>query len=365
MPEWDRLGGYNQCCSGCALNVAGIQEMSLRHERLNMAILPEAKLSRAARLSRFGYTNPFLPERIELERSVLGRRFVRSAAFIQYRPDAAVEDMFPNAEALRELTENLLDQMRARLLDGYSANETELCVYEDLAMYALYARYMSQFAQVPIERYPLRPEREIVDAYTQYTHSYRHYFELPGQRFPSSLNGDVVFAGLFQIERAFFHVFRYILGSSLQAATLRAMVWQSIFTHDMRRYSRGLYRVMGNIPTLVTGPSGTGKELVARAIAYSQFIEFDSDRGQFAADFTSCFHGLNLSALPQELIESELFGHVKGAFTGANRDRAGFLDEMSCSRWGTVFLDEIGELDCPDSGQAAACFAGTRIRASG
>ncbi len=75
---------------------------------------------------------------------------------------------------------------------------------------------------------------------------------------------------------------------------------------------------MGDLTTLITGPSGTGKELVARAIALSRFIPFDPKTRAFNGDFVDCFHALNLSALSPTLIESELFGHRRGAFTGAS-----------------------------------------------
>jgi transcriptional regulator with PAS, ATPase and Fis domain len=102
---------------------------------------------------------------------------------------------------------------------------------------------------------------------------------------------------------------------------------------------------MGDVTTLVLGESGTGKELVARAIGMARYIPFDPESRCFAADFASSFHAVNLSALSPTLIESELFGHRKGAFTGALQDRVGWLE--ACARHGSVFLDEIGELEGP------------------
>jgi transcriptional regulator with PAS, ATPase and Fis domain len=86
---------------------------------------------------------------------------------------------------------------------------------------------------------------------------------------------------------------------------------------------------MRSLPVLIEGESGTGKELLAKAIANE-----GSRRGK-------PFRVINCGAIPSELLESELFGHEKGAFTGATRDRAGYFEE---AHTGTLFLDEVGEL---------------------
>jgi DNA-binding NtrC family response regulator len=80
---------------------------------------------------------------------------------------------------------------------------------------------------------------------------------------------------------------------------------------------------------LITGPNGTGKELVAH------WLHEKSDRS------SSPLIEVNCAAIPSELIESELFGHVKGSFTGANKDRAG---KFEAANNGTIFLDEIGDM---------------------
>ncbi len=100
---------------------------------------------------------------------------------------------------------------------------------------------------------------------------------------------------------------------------------------------------MADYTTLITGESGTGKELVARAIGSSRYIPFDPETQRFKEDFAGAFFALNPSALSPTLVESELFGHTRGAFTGAVDDRTGWLE--ACPSLGTVFLDEIGELD--------------------
>ena len=89
------------------------------------------------------------------------------------------------------------------------------------------------------------------------------------------------------------------------------------------------FRFWKNITVTINGETGTGKELAAKA------IHFNSDR------MKKPFVAINVAAIPKELIESELFGYEKGAFTGADQARAGKFEEANN---GTVFLDEIGEM---------------------
>src|SRR5207342_2414941 len=95
-----------------------------------------------------------------------------------------------------------------------------------------------------------------------------------------------------------------------------------------------VYKAIGrvalqDVTVLVRGESGTGKELVARAIYH------------YSKRAAGSFLAVNCAAIPENLLESELFGHEKGAFTGADRKRIGKFEQ---AHGGTLFLDEIGDM---------------------
>jgi DNA-binding NtrC family response regulator len=302
-----------------------------------MALLTAAERRTLEAVSRLGYCNPFLPERVELERAALGPDFVEGEPVWSYRPNETAPR--ENVWRVYRKAEPLLEAVRLRLRAGGPARETDLALYEDGVLYLLYTRYYAQFYQAGFGA----PDPARWRFYTKFLADWRHFFALDGVVFPGGHDPRHTFACFRQIQRAFEHVFRDIIGSSLPAAQLRAAIWQSIFTHDMRRYRRTLYARMGEFATLITGPSGTGKELAARAIAESRYAEFDEGRLAFPSEAEGAFFPINISALSPTLVESELFGHRRGAFTGAIADRRGWLE--TCPESGAVFLDELGDLE--------------------
>ncbi len=307
----------------------------VRTINVHMSFISGTQRSFLKAVSQLAFCNPFLPERVQLERAALGPEFVEGEPVWSYR--AEQPGPRENVWRVQARVEPIAEELRNRLCDGGDAREQDLVLYEDAVMYLLYTRYYQRFYEAGIgnsARWRF---------YTEFRGDWRHFFEIDGVRFPTGHEPRHTFACFRQIQRAFDQVFRDIIGSSMPAARLRAAIWQSIFTHDMRRYRRTVYARMGEFTTLITGPSGTGKELAARAIAESRYAPFDEQRLAFAGEDGASFFPINISALSPTLVESELFGHRRGAFTGAVADRRGWLE--TCPELGSVFLDELGDLD--------------------
>jgi len=153
------------------------------------------------------------------------------------------------------------------------------------------------------------------------------------------------FALFFQLRRAFHFIERSLAGQCESMRRLREALWNDVVTYNMRGYEAALWNRMEDFSTLLLGETGTGKGSAAAAIGRSEFIPYVPGQRRFATNFAESFITINLSQFPETLIESELFGHRKGAFTGAIEHHEGVFER--CNAHGALFLDEIGEASIP------------------
>ncbi|MBN1578279.1 MAG: sigma-54-dependent Fis family transcriptional regulator [Chitinispirillaceae bacterium] len=158
-------------------------------------------------------------------------------------------------------------------------------------------------------------------------------------------DGVLFFTIFFQLRRAYYLIEQQLVGISPCMQELRTSLWNNVFTRDILFYKQHLISRMEDFSTLILGDTGTGKGTAASAIGRSGFIPFDEKTGRFSESFTKSFVSINLSQFPEGIIESELFGHKKGAFTGAVEAHEGIFD--TCSPHGSIFLDEIGDISVP------------------
>ncbi|MCF3649205.1 sigma-54-dependent transcriptional regulator [Synoicihabitans lomoniglobus] len=304
-------------------------------------LFPDSEATFADSIVRLNATNPFTPERIACERDALGDEFDETGSAWNTQPPQKA--LHFNHRRLTARCGEVIERVRGAWSTKGRVAERDRTRYIEMVGFWLYQSYAVQFDGV-IER-ARQGDRDALRPgfYRKFRAEAEWYFGLPGLGDDHGFDPDHLFACAFQIRRAFHHVFHSLVGGSAPMARLRAAIWQSIFSHDLSRYRRVLFNRMGDFATLITGASGTGKELVARAISFSRYVPYNPRGGGFSESFTEAFYALNLSALSPTLIESELFGHRRGAFTGAVADRAGWMEQ--CPATGSVFLDEIGDVD--------------------
>lgn len=306
-----------------------------------MALLSCSDADAVKALAGLTAANPFKPDQSDVECRVLG------AACLTERPlwpaDPHSPGPHPNVAHLRARTEDLAAALFRRLADGAAARREELDVYRELVLCLLYLRYEPFWGDLIERSRTAAAGPEPVEWYDAFARDAHQLFSvIPGPGLLPDAEIAHFFALGYQVRRAFHHISRHLFGRSRSAAALRARVWQSIFTHRPIVYRESLFRSLADVPLLITGESGTGKDLVARAVAHSQYIPFDPATKCFAAT-ASAFQVVSLAALSPTVIEAEMFGHRRGAFTGADRDHSGWFE--SCSPYGAVFLDEIGDLN--------------------
>ena len=269
-------------------------------------------------LSDIAFGNPFTPERVALIRRLA--------------PDAP-GDLSQDREALARVVAPKL-----RALTGVNPGAAERHLLEPAFAYVAYHRY------VPMLDAHIERQAHQAGAPLSVPFGDDAVRDLVQSGFPEE-RAVKFFSFFFQLRRAFYFIDRTLAGKSASMEELRRALWNNMFTHDMRTYEAALSECMEDFSTLLLGETGTGKGSAAAAIGRSEFIPYVPAERRFAANFADSFIAINLSQFPETLIESELFGHRKGAFTSAIDHHQGVFER--CSAHGALFLDEIGEVGLP------------------
>jgi len=310
-----------------------------------MPLLTATERALAARIESITLANPFSAERVELEADTLGSAYIPIGPVKTFEVGAGPN---PNTPLLAEQVATALHALRHRAAQP-SAPTPDAADREaagHLAMFALYHAFMERLFTLAETAEAGTVE---VAWYPEFQAAVEREVHLGGVQLVAEVDPARLLALFFQMARAFLNVFAHYVGRTPAAARLRASMWESIFTHNLGRYRRALGKSASplvDVPTLITGPSGTGKELVARAVGRSGYVPLEERPGRkprFVLEPERWFLPVHLASLSPALIESELFGHRRGAFTGALEDRASFLE--ACAPYGAVFLDELGEID--------------------
>jgi transcriptional regulator with AAA-type ATPase domain len=273
-----------------------------------------------AALADVVFGNPFSPE--------------RAALIVRLAPGAKLGDLTQDPEALARLVAPRIAPWIGR--DDLGAEDRQ--VLEPALLYVCYHRHVNQIDAL-IERQAQQAGPPLKVPFAD---------ELIAELVRSGFSEEAAaryFALFFQLRRAFYFILRSLAGECESMRRLRESLWNNVFTHDMRGYDAALWNRMEDFSTLLLGETGTGKGQAAAAIGRSEFIPYLPAERRFAANFTETFIAINLSQFPETLIESELFGHRKGAFTGAIDHHQGVFER--CSAHGALFLDEIGEVAIP------------------
>jgi len=278
------------------------------------------------RVEAAAFTNPFSDARVEMDRKIVGAP--EGASW-----DEMQEPLFQALEKNIQTLENVKELVEAEREGRPQGSPVRASVL-------FYVFYQMQ------ETFDALIEEQIAagDESCKAPFAFQCLEQLRGYGF--SRVEACRYVGIFyQIRRAFYFISKGLIGDSLCMKQLRAQLWDNIFTHDISWHVQCLWNRMEDFSTLLLGETGTGKGAAAAAIGRSGFIPFNPTTQMFEESFTRAFISINLSQYPEALIESELFGHRKGAFTGAVEKHDGLF--ARCSPHGAIFLDEIGDVSVP------------------
>ena len=202
-----------------------------------MTVLAPTERRFGEAISRLAFCNPFLPERIRWERAALGDEFDERYAHWNLDP---AQHLSPNVERLLKRADTMLAAVRDRVSATRTLEGAEQQLYEDVLLFVLFHRYRDRIPGVAGDPPAADINRRIGKVYRELLRDAASCLTLDGSQRALSVTWPHAFACFFQLRRAYDNISRFILGVSPPAVALRAAVWQSIFTHDMRRYGRVL-----------------------------------------------------------------------------------------------------------------------------
>ncbi len=267
------------------------------------------------------FANPFGEERAKADAEISGLSLAEA-------PEKRLEAAIGKTESC---VERLSDSAA-----GLNAEDRDLL--EKAQLFCIFHRYADGFDEL------IRRQREMPADQCRAAFAPAALTDMAAMGLPDQV-ALRYFATFYQLRRAYYFINEGLTGRSASMQRLRSSLWNNIFTCDMGMYVNSLWNRMEDFSTLILGETGTGKGSSASAIGRSGFIPFNPSTECFAESFMQSFISINLSQFPENLIESELFGHRKGAFTGAVEAHQGIFDR--CSGHGAIFLDEIGDVPQP------------------
>lgn len=273
-------------------------------------------------VSKAAFTNPFSEQRAQLDRKISG-----SSQTAPWR------DILPAAISEIQRRIQKLDEYGFVKIQDLQKNDRELI--EHVFLFSGYHQFSQFFDKLITDQINAGNEPAPVPFA-------KKAFKLLTERGFSNELANRYFSLFYQIRRAFYFIAHGLIGQSRSMHMLRENLWNNIFTHDIRYYEHYMWDKMEDFSVLLLGPTGCGKGAAAAAIGRSGFIAFNENKNTFAESFTKTFIPVNLSQFPETLLESELFGHTKGSFTGAISAHQGLF--ALCGPHGSVFLDEIGDI---------------------
>ncbi len=276
-------------------------------------------------IAEAAFSNPFGDKRVEIDRQIVGA-------------DETVHWHSTLEPLLRKLAEHIdaLKKSGGIVIDRNGKEEVRAIGIS--VLFHIFHRYMERFDQL------IEDQINAGDESVRAPFAFQCLEDLIEYGFKREDARRYV-AMFYQIRRAYYFISTGLVGESPVMKKLRAQLWDNIFTHEIAWYESCLWDRMEDFSTLLLGETGSGKGAAAAAIGRSGFIPFNPNTQKFEESFTRAFVSINLSQYPESLIESELFGHRKGAFTGAIEKHEGIFSR--CSAYGAIFLDEIGDVSIP------------------